>query len=462
MTLDHMRLRTLVLKPALALSLLLVMVSALLVSACGSTDPVDTDPTAAPPPTETVGPDPTAAPTPAEAVGPDSTAAPPPTEAVGPDPTAAPTPTEAVDPTTGLLVPTSTPQTTGSIVIDQGITSLEERIFYSDVIAVVKPISVLGKWMTIPSDEGVAPTYLPYVEMRFKAIEYLKGAGGTEIIVEDPAAGLTSPSEEIVKEVVEWLLEMQNRAWDDTEAVVFLKQGLGALGPSESRYRFTLSHLVTGTYRKYSVDSDNKAWLPRDDSSPGKQVFLTDSEPGADGKLPVITLWELRDSIKAMDVLLRDGEGIDGYEECLVHKFAAERYLRAWEDKNGPFTPPTIDVQIASGLPAGSEFRPKRVVNSIVGEYDRHWITGPDEDLFLVEISDPSVNYLFYTTARPLPGGPIRSTSTNNGMLRYRVITNVTLPLGESAWSRRGARSTRPSSTPWRWMGPLGPPRATE
>ena len=147
-------------KPALALSLLLVTVSALLVSACGSTDPVDTD----------------------------STAAPPPTEAVGPDPTAAPTPTEAVDPTTGLLVPTSTPQTTGSIVIDQGITSLEERIFYSDVIAVVKPISVLGKWMTIPSDEGVAPTYLPYVEMRFKAIEYLKGAGGTEIIVEDPAS----------------------------------------------------------------------------------------------------------------------------------------------------------------------------------------------------------------------------------------------------------------------------------
>ena len=99
MTLDHMRLRTLVLKPALALSLLLVTVSALLVSACGSTDPVGPDPTAAPPPTEAVDPDPTAAP--------------PPTDPVGPDPTAAPTPTEAVDPTTGLLVPTSTPQTRG-------------------------------------------------------------------------------------------------------------------------------------------------------------------------------------------------------------------------------------------------------------------------------------------------------------------------------------------------------------
>ena len=118
MTLDHLRHSTPVLKPALALALLLVMVSVLLVSACGSTDPtaaptptdpVDPDPTATPTPTD---PDPTAAPTPTDPVDPDPTATPTPTD---PDPTATPTPTDPdpvdSDPTAGLLVPTPTPQT---------------------------------------------------------------------------------------------------------------------------------------------------------------------------------------------------------------------------------------------------------------------------------------------------------------------------------------------------------------
>ena len=92
MTLDHLRHSTPVLKPALALALLLVMASVLLASACGSTDP-----TAAPTPTATLPADPTTTPTP--------------TDPVDPDPTAAPTPTDPVDldPTKRLLVPTPTP-----------------------------------------------------------------------------------------------------------------------------------------------------------------------------------------------------------------------------------------------------------------------------------------------------------------------------------------------------------------
>ena len=141
MTLDHLRHSTPVLKPALALALLLVMASVLLASACGSTDP-----------------------------------------------TAAPTPTDPVDPdpTKRLLVPTPTPHFMSSTFFFEGTTSLEERIFHADVIAHVRPVSVLGKWKTIPSDEGVAPTYLPFLEIGFKPIEYLKGSGDTQIIVEEP------------------------------------------------------------------------------------------------------------------------------------------------------------------------------------------------------------------------------------------------------------------------------------
>ena len=363
MTLDHLRHSTPVLKPALALALLLVMVSVLLVSACGSTDP-----------------------------------------------TAAPTPTDPVDPdpTKRLLVPTPTPHFIIHTYPYHGTTSLEERIFHADVIAHVRPVSVLGKWKTIPSDEGVAPTYLPFLEIGFKPIEYLKGSGDTQIIVEEPGRG-TYLTKEMAQENADQML--RHRAWNDDEAVVFLEKGLGASGPEDSRYRFVLSKLLTGFWGKYALDSDNKAWLPRDDSSRGDPVFLTDSEPsGERGVLPVISLKDLRSSIEAVDTLVKDGEGIDGYEECLVQQFRHQRHRRAREERIGrPFTPPTTEVQIASGLPAGSEFHPTYGLPTSHEGYSKHWITGPDEDLFLIEIydpdGDPGAYQISNTTTRPLPGG---------------------------------------------------------
>ena len=366
MTLDHLRHSTPVLKPALALALLLVMASVLLASACGSTDP-----TAAPTPTDPVGP----------------------------------------DPTKRLLVPTPTPHYIGggSRYLFEGTTSLEERIFHADVIAHVRPVSVLGKWKTIPSDEGVAPTYLPFLELGFKPIEYLKGSGDTQIILEEPGQQ-TYLTKEMAQENADQML--RHRAWNDDEAVVFLEKGLGALGPADSRYRFVLSKSGTGFRGKYALDSDNKAWLPRDGSSRGDPVFLTDSEPsGERGVLPVISLKDLRSSIEAVDTLVKEGEGIDGYEECLGQRFAHYRLRRAQEERTGrPFTPRTTEVQIASGLPAESEFYPTYFFPSGDEEgYGKHWMTGPDEDLFLIENYDPDNNVSAYqvshTTTRPLPGG---------------------------------------------------------
>ena len=381
MTLDHLRHSTPVLKPALALALLLVMASVLLASACGSTDP-----TAAPTPTATLPADP-----------------------VDPDPTTTPTPADPVDPdpTKRLLVPTPTPRFINDTYPYHGTTSLEERIFHADVIAHVRPVSVLGKWKTIPSDEGVAPAYLPFLEIGFKPIEYLKGSGDTQIIVEEPGRGIYL-TKEMAQQSADQML--RNRAWNDDEAVVFLEKGLGALGPEDSRYRFVLSKSGMGFWGKYALDSDNKAWLPRDDSSRGDPVFLTDSEPsGEGGVLPVISLKDLRSSIEAVDTLVKEGEGIDGYEECLVQEFTNQREIRAREEWRGPFTP-GYQVQIASGLPAGSEFYPKYWVGGSSAEgYDKHWMTGPDEDLLLIEIYDPDGNPTGYqvshTATRPLPGG---------------------------------------------------------
>ena len=302
-------------KPALALALSLVMACVLLVLACGPSGPVDPNPTTTPTPMAPADSQPTTVPTL--------------TDPVDPDPTAAPTPAESVEPTARLLAPTPIPLMTSDTFPYHGITTLEERIFRADVVAYVRPVSVLGKWKTIPSDEGVAPTYLPFLEVHFEAIEYLKGSGDTEIIVEEPDR-YTYVSEEIAQSAAGGMLRIHNNAWDDDEAVVFLEEGLGASGPADSRYRFVLAKLDTGFQRKYALDSDNKAWLPRDDSSSGDPVFLTDSDPGGGGELPVITLEDLRSSVEAVDALVEEGKGIDGYEYCLVQKFGVERHLREW------------------------------------------------------------------------------------------------------------------------------------
>ena len=107
--------------------------------------------------------------------------------------TAVPTPTTpsapgAQTPERSLLVPTPTPRVerhTGPLT-DAASATLEEFVLRSDVIARVSLLSVTAKAKTVPSGEGVAPTYQPMQELRFRALQggYLKGSGGSELTVE--------------------------------------------------------------------------------------------------------------------------------------------------------------------------------------------------------------------------------------------------------------------------------------
>ena len=87
--------------------------------------------------------------------------------------------TPPTPPATELLVPTPTP------VIQEhpppphwGASgpSLDGAIFSADVIVLGSLSSIESGSMTIPSGEGVQPTYRPLAEMRFDVVEYLKGA----------------------------------------------------------------------------------------------------------------------------------------------------------------------------------------------------------------------------------------------------------------------------------------------
>ena len=181
--------------------------------------------------------------------------------------TAVPTPTTpsapgAQTPERSLLVPTPTPRVerhTGPLT-DAASATLEEFVLRSDVIARVSLLSVTAKAKTVPSGEGVASTYKPMQELRFRVLQggYLKGSGGSEITVEvlDILGHTYLTESEALRDAQSWL-EDRNTTWDDREAVVFLERHAS----TAPNYRFTKA-LAYGT--DYAVDSLDPAWLPVD------------------------------------------------------------------------------------------------------------------------------------------------------------------------------------------------------
>ena len=148
---------------------------------------------------------------------------------------------------------------------DAASATLEEFILRSDVIARVSLLSVTAKGKTVPSGEGVAPTYQPMQELRFRVLQggYLKGSGGSEITVEvlDILGHTYLTESEALVAAQSWLAD-RSTTWDDREAVVFLERHTS----TAPNYRFTKA-LAYGT--DYAVDSLNPAWLPVDTAPAG-------------------------------------------------------------------------------------------------------------------------------------------------------------------------------------------------
>ena len=112
-----------------------------------------------------------------------------------------------------------------------------------------------------------------------------------------------------------------------------------------------------------------------------------------------LSLSGLRSRIDAMADLLEDGEGIEGYEECVEHRFMYERR---------PYTPHHVEERMDSGLPAGSVFASGG--DSGGDEYTIDYFEGPHKHLFEKEIvdsnKDPNDGYrLESRNSRPLPRG---------------------------------------------------------
>ena len=343
---------------------------------------------------------------------------------------------------------------------------LEERILRADVIARVTLASIATSTPGIYDNQGIPVTGTRYVsvsELRFDVHEYLKGSGGDTLIVELPLS-ITDhhygSAEEAVEAVSAWLAERDTR-WDDREAIIFLQRPVGSEGVSSqsgsSGYVFPIHRgglrvggygSVYDSWTAYAIDEEyvdtysirsgmNRVWLPstsapasgvsgasgstearyylEEPPSLGAGVSGVSGVSGASGQsasVSSITLSDMKSHVKAMDDLLKQGEGVDGYRECLITKRLALRrsdYQRLLAIGPGPYF--DFDLHTSSGLPAGSVISEGRFFGGLRNrEYSRHFFTGPDADLFLREVedddNDPGTGYGSDSKIkRPLPGG---------------------------------------------------------
>ena len=261
--------------------------------------------------------------------------------------------------------------------------TLEERIFFADVIAVVRPISVEPSVLTLQLTPGQTD-YSPVVQSRYEVLEYLKGDGDSEIVVDAKNIFDAHSSFEHALQTAQSQSAAQLSELGGGDVVVFLQRMEhnpdfildASRKANETEWR--RHNAQTGLFSAVGDVGDISTTFS------AASVSAQDNEQSAD-----FSIDELRARIVAMESLLREGKDIEGWEDCIASRFLQENYRRAQGDSLSS----VFDVEPSpSGLPA----------DSIVDKFDTtshtQWFTGDSASLF---------HYGAYeiTTTRPLPAG---------------------------------------------------------
>ncbi len=349
--------------------------------------------------------------------------------------------------TTATASPTATPEektaedavskstkkvyTQASTMIDSGFVTLDERILRADVIARATMRSASAY-----AYEAYPNQYQTMIRFNFDVIEYLKGSGDetltSALYLGASSSGYAQTEAEAIAFGNEWISykDEDDRWWEDRESIIFVEidsdpegETAGASGGSDlARYKFLpwdISNFPQWDYAfvgYYSILSErNRVWLPAASASSGasgasETRFLLGDKPeglessgasgasGASGFATDISLAGLKARIKAVADLVKEGENIAGYEECLRARYA---------DIRDAYFPYSLDFSVASGLPAGSAFASG---DTLGDRYKSYFFKGADERLFEFEIedtdNDPSNGFWRHgKNKRPLPQG---------------------------------------------------------
>ena len=342
---------------------------------------------------------------------------------------------------------------------------LEHVVLDAEIIARARLISIIPSTWENNSGYLADPGHYPVLLLRFEPIEFLRGSGGEELtvlVIDD--LWKTYPTRMLALERAEsWANIGHDDRWDDREALVLLRNfgndwwnntAVNAHLPAGPLYEFAGDG---GTDRdEYAiVESGTSAWLPA--STPGgatgasdsaETSYLTDyastSVSGASGQSAPLSLAGMREMIREIDGLLAKGDGSFDYEECI-----ARMYLWEANEAAGYIAPfHSANVELESGLPAGSLVDGEAWVSGGWDGYGKYWSTGRDKDLFLYEAQDPDNDplngyYQNVPTTRPIPEGEYRvflnlqplswqpcNFYPNEAHERLEYVITVTAPAG--------------------------------
>ena len=300
--------------------------------------------------------------------------------------------------------------------------SVDQYIFRADIIVRASFLSAAA------GVESAGVAFLPVNNLRFRAVEYLKGAGAAEFTVAvAPLAysETTHATRQEAQRVAEEQLAARNTTWDNREGVLFLTHGTwGASGSSGSSgatepLRFALRGVSRSRW-DYSLDKLERAWLPAQSAagssgqSDTDRSYLTSAgaRPGAAGAAgSSISLTDLQSKVTAIDDLLTRGVGVEGYRDCIAQQFAQETYKREYLARTGTELRDLVfEHHISSGLAAGQSIasQPERNTYAQSPRYSRFWVEGADKAHFTAGVldddQDPTNGWFYYQrTTRPLP-----------------------------------------------------------
>ena len=283
-----------------------------------------------------------------------------------------------------------------------GQVGLNERAFEATVIARASLISTNATAESIGTDSNGATVYRGLLEFKFNVLEYLKGAGGNELVVfvTDQLDRTYATMELALEAAQSWKRDRDTR-WDDREALIFAEKPVGSSG-EVTRYSFG----PYGYIEAYTLDSGNRVWLPSVSSSAegsalsGGLRFLLE-EPGGggssggasgSGQPETVSVSEMKTLIAKLEKWRKDGEGIEGHLECIRASFGEEVYINGKKER-GESLNTSSDYYLGSGLPA------RTLINRTGSPRPgKTWLGGKDKDLFADE-NGP------FITMRPLRNG---------------------------------------------------------
>ena len=248
-----------------------------------------------------------------------------------------------------------------------GPPTLDETIFATDIIAIVRPISSESATLTIRETNGQT-IYSPVVQSQFEVVEYLKGDGDSEIVVNANNFSIKSSSADEALQNVKVSLAAQASSLDGEAGVVFIQH----IEYPENVLDISLKQNET-EWRRYNVQTG--LFSTRGDvGSSSATLHIASGMVAASARgREVFSVGRLRDRIEAMKDLLSKGEGIGGYEKCIGSMLLHENFRRKHEDT----LTSVFDVEpVPSGLPA------EYLVEKFNTTYAGRWFTGDNAHLF--------------------------------------------------------------------------------